>query len=146
MKPNQLEELRYAMETQYRYKFYNSPEFPFLPSMGIRHIFQGFEAKEEDDGFIGMLHLWWTMEDNGIKYDNPRYFVKGTWHGEWFDRPEEGIIKAMQIQKENTFWDVNKLLQVHHEFLNELRKNEAEVKFKKDEVVDPTSKRPPLLN
>ena len=93
-----------------------------------------------------MLHLWWTMEDNGIKYDNPRYFVKGTWHGEWFDRPEEGIIKAMQIQKENTFWDVNKLLQVHHEFLNELRKNEAEVKFKKDEVVDPTSKRPPLLN
>ena len=146
MKPNQLEELRYAMETQFRYKFYKSPEFPFLPSMGITHVFQGFEAKEEELGFIGMLHLWWTMEDNGIKYDNPRYFVKGTWHGEWFDRPEEGIIKAMQIQKENTFWDVNKLLQVHHEFLNELRKNEAEVKFKKDEVVDPTSKRPPLLN
>ena len=146
MDERQQKELRYAMETQYRYKFYNSPEFPFLPSMGLRHVFQGFEAKEEELGFIGMLHLWWTMEDNGIKYDNPRYFVKGTWHGEWFDRPEEGIIKAMQIQKENTFWDVNKLLQVHHEFLNELRKNEAEVKFKKDEVVDPTSKRPPLLN
>ena len=145
MKPNQLEELRYAMETQFRYKFYKSPEFPFLPSMGIRHIFQGFDHKEEDDGFIGMLHLWWTMEDNGIKYDNPRYFVKGTWHGEWFDRPEEGIIKAMQIQKE-MIWDGNKLLQVHHKFLNELRKKEAEAKFKEDEVVDPTSKRPPLLN
>ena len=146
MESNQREELRYAMETQFRYKFYKSPEFPFLPSMGIRHLFQGFEVKEEELGYIGMLHLWWTNEDNGIEYDNPRYFVKGTWHGEWFDKPEEGIIKAIQIQKENTFWDENKLLLVHHEFLNELRKKEAEVKFKEDEVVDPTSKRPPLLN
>jgi len=105
MEPNQRKELRYAMETQFRYKFYKSPEFPFLPSLGIRHIFQGFEAKEEELGFIGMLHLWWTNEDNGIKYDNPRYFVKGTWHGEWFDRPEDGIKKAIEIQKENTFWD-----------------------------------------
>ena len=146
MKPNQLEELRYAMETQFRYKFYKSPEFPFLPSMGITHVFQGFEAKEEELGFIGMLHLWWTMEDNGIKYDNPRYFVKGTWHGEWFDRPEDGILKALQVQKEITFWDVTKLLQVHHEFLNELQRKEAETKFKEEEVVDPISKRPPLLN
>jgi len=128
MEPNQREELRYAMETQFRYKFYKSPEFPFLPSLGLRHVFQGFEAKEEL-GFIGMLHLWWTKEDNGIKYDNPRYFVKGTWHGEWFDRPEDGIKRAIQVQEEITFWDQNKLLQVHHEYLNELRKKEAENKF-----------------
>ena len=145
MEPNKRKELRYAMETQYRYKFYKSPEFPFLPSMGIRHVFQGFEAKEEDDGFIGMLHLWWTKEDNGIKYDNPRYFVKGTWHGEWLDDPMDGIKKAIKIQKE-MIWDGNKLLQVHHKFLNELRKSEAEKKFKEEGVVDPTSKRPPLLN
>ena len=98
METNQREELRYAMETQFRYNFYKSPEFPFLPSLGIRHIFQGFEAKEEELGFIGMLHLWWTKEDNGIKYDNPRQFVKGTWHGEWFDSPEEGIKRAIQVQ------------------------------------------------
>ena len=145
MEPKQREELRYAMETQFRYKFYKSPEFPFLPSLGIRHIFQGFEAKEEELGFIGMLHLWWTNEDNGIKYDNPRYFVKGTWHGEWFDRPEDGIKRAIQIQKE-AIYDVNKLLQVHHEFLNELRRREAETKFKEEEMVDLISKRPPLLN
>ena len=145
MEPNQRKELRYAMETQFRYKFYKSPEFPFLPSMGIRHVFQGFEAKEEELGFIGMLHLWWTNEDNGIEYDNPRYFVKGTWHGEWFDKPEDGILKALQVQKEK-FWDENKLLQIHHEFLNELRRKEAETKFKEEEVVDPISKRPPLLN
>ena len=147
MEPNQREELRYAMETQFRYKFYKSPEFPFLPSMGLRHVFQGFEAKEEELGFIGMLHLWWTNEDSGIEYDNPRYFVKGTWHGEWFDRPEDGIKKAIQIQKEvEAIYDVNKLLQVHHKFLNELRRKEAETKFKEEEVVDPISKRPPLLN
>ena len=145
MEPNKREELRYAMETQYRYKFYNSPEFPFLPSMGIRHLFQGFEVKEEELGYIGMLHLWWTNEDNGIEYDNPRYFVKGTWHGEWLDDPMDGIKKAIKIQKE-MIWDGNKLLQVHHEFLNELRKSEAEKKFKEEGVVDPTSKKPPLLN
>jgi len=147
MKPNQREELRYAMETQFRYKFYNSPEFPFLPSLGIRHVFQGFEAKEEL-GFIGMLHLWWTNEDDGIKYDNPRYFVKGTWHGEWFDSPEDGIKRAMQVQKEVTFWDQNKLLQVHHEYLNELRKKEAENKFMEEteEMSGLMSKKQPLLN
>ena len=147
MEPNQREELRYAMETQFRYKFYKSPEFPFLPSMGIRHIFQGFEHQEEDV-YIGMLHLWWTNEDSGIEYDNPRYFVKGTWHGEWFDRPEDGIQRAIQIQKEITFWDVNKLLQVHHEFLNELRKSEAEKKFleETEEMAGLMSKRPPILN
>ena len=149
MEPNQREELRYATETQFRYKFYKSPEFPFLPSMGIRHIFQGFEAKEEELGFIGMLHLWWTNEDNGIKYDNPRYFVKGTWHGEWFDSPEEGIKRAIQLQEEvEAIYDVNKLLQVHHEYLNEIRKREAEKKFieETEELGSLISKRPPVLN
>ena len=147
MESNQRDELRYAMETQFRYKFYNQTEFPFLPSMGIRHIFQSFEAPKEL-GYIGMLHLWWTMEDNGIVYDNPRNFVKGTWHGEWFDSPEDGIKRAIQVQKENALWDENKLLQVHLEFHNELRKREAEKKFieETEEMDGPISKRPPLLN
>ena len=145
MDERQQKELRYAMETQFRYKFYKSPEFPFLPSMGIRHVFQGFETKEEELGYIGMLHLWWTNEDNGIEYDNPRYFVKGTWHGEWFDKPEEGIERAIQIQKD-AIYDMNKLLYVHHKFHNELRKKEAEKKFTEEveEMDDP--KRQSLLN
>ena len=146
MDERQRKEIRYAMETQYRYKFYNSPEFPFLPSMGIRHIFQGFEVKEEELGYIGMLHLWWTNEDNGIEYDNPRYFVKGTWHGEWLDRPEEGIEKAIQIQKRNTLLDLNKLLQVHHEFHAELRKKEAEKKFTEETEEMSNPQKQPLLN
>ena len=147
MELKQQKELRYAMETQFRYKFYKSPEFPFLPSMGIRHVFQGFEAKEEELGYIGMLHLWWTNEDDGIKYDNPKYFVKGIWHGEWFDDPMLGIEKALQVQKD-VIWDGNKLLQVHHDFHQQLRKKEAENKFKEEteEMDGPISKRPPLLN
>ena len=146
MDERQRKEIRYAMETQYRYKFYKSPEFPFLPSMGIRHVFQGFEAKEEEFGYIGMLHLWWTNEDDGIEYDNPRYFVKGMWHGEWLDRPEEGIVKAVQIQKENTLLDLNKLLQVHYDFHQELRKREAENEFNEEteEIAGLKSKRQPL--
>ncbi len=166
METKQRDELRYVMETQFRYKFYKSPEFPFLPSMGIRHIFQGFEHKAEfgsnieDLGFIGILHLWWTLEkfqhpnsiisneDYGIVYDNPRNFIKGTWHGEWFDKPEDGIGKAIQVQTEVTVWDVNKLLQVHHEFHQKLRKKEAEKKFTEEaeEMDVPISKRLPLLN
>ena len=125
MEPNQREELRYAMETQFRYKFYKSPEFPFLPSLGIRHIFQGFEAKEEELGFIGMLHLWWTNEDDGIKYDNPKYFVKGIWHGEWFDKPEDGIKKAIQLQKNDCF-NPEKLIQVHRNYMNDAQNKKTE--------------------
>ena len=144
MDSKQREGLRYAMNTQFRYKFYNQTEFPFLPSMGIRHIFQSFEAPQEL-GYIGMLHLWWTMEDNGIVYNNPRNFVKGIWHGEWFDKPEEGIERAIQIQKD-AIYDMNKLLYVHHKFHNELRKKEAEKKFTEEveEMDDP--KRQSLLN
>ena len=125
MEPNQRKELRYAMETQFRYKFYKSPEFPFLPSLGIRHIFQGFEAKEEELGFIGMLHLWWTNEDDGIKYDNPKYFVKGIWHGEWFDKPEDGIKKAIQLQKNDCF-NPEKLIQVHRNYINDIQNKKTE--------------------
>ena len=41
------DELRFAMNTQFRYKLYRDPIFPFLPSLGIDHIIQGFEHKEE---------------------------------------------------------------------------------------------------
>ena len=150
MEPNQREELRYAMETQFRYKFYKSSEFPFLPSIGIRHIFQGFE--QDVLGYIGMLHLWWTNEDDGIKYDNPKYFVKGIWHGEWFDRPEDGIQRAIQIQKE-VIWDGYKLLQVHQKFHDELRKGETNKEIEKfiketeeEEMNNPKLKKKPVLN
>ena len=51
MDPEVRDELREAMNIQFRYKLYKSPEFPFLPSMGINHIIQGFEDKEQKHFF-----------------------------------------------------------------------------------------------
>ena len=53
MDPEVRDELREAMNIQFRYKLYKSPEFPFLPSMGINHIIQAFEDKEQNH-FIGV--------------------------------------------------------------------------------------------
>ena len=114
-------DLRHAMETQFRYKFYNSVEFPFLQSMGIRHILQGFEAPPQI-GFIGMLHLWWTPEESGIVYKNPRTIVaKGTWKSEWFDSPEDAVEIAQQIQADKPF-NEDKLIEAHMKFHAELQK------------------------
>ena len=124
-----LKELRHAMETQFRYKFYNSTEFPFLPSMGIRHILQGFEAPNKEIGYIGMLHLWWVNEDSGIEYDNPRYFVKGTWNSEWLDTPQEGLKLAIKLQAEQAkVYDENKLWEVHIRNNEEIKRKMMTIK------------------
>ena len=89
------EELRHAMEVQFRYKFYNDVQFPYLQSLGIRNVLQGFG--NEDVGFIGILHLWWVNEDNGIVYDNPRKSsvpIKGVWKSEWLDHPHDALAIA----------------------------------------------------
>lgn len=116
-----LKDLRHAMETQFRYKFYNSTEFPFLQSMGIRHILQGFEAPPQV-GFIGILHLWWTPEESGIVYKNPRTIVaKGTWKSEWFDSPEDAVEIAQQIQADKPF-NEDMLIEAHMKYHAELQK------------------------
>ena len=105
---------RYAMETQFRYKFYKDIQFPYLQSLGIDHVFQGFG--NEEHGFIGMLHLWWVNEDSGIVYDNPKkgpVAIKGIWRSEWFDTPEQGVLAARQIEKERIY-DEQKLVSVMH--------------------------------
>jgi len=128
-----LKDMRHAMETQFRYKFYNSTEFPFLQSMGIRHILQGFEAPPQI-GFIGMLHLWWSPEESGIIYENPRTIVaKGTWHAEWFDSPEDAVEIAQQIQAEKCY-DENKLIEAHMKYHAELQtKNIKSIKKVEEE-------------
>ena len=101
---------RYAMETQFRYKFYQDVQFPYLQSLGVDHVFQGFG--NEEHGFIGMIHLWWVNEDSGIVYDNPRkgpVAIKGMWRSEWFNTPEQGVLAAQKIQKERIY-DEQKLV------------------------------------
>ena len=110
---------RYAMETQFRYKFYQDVQFPYLQSLGIDHVFQGFG--NEEHGFIGMLHLWWVNEDNGIVYDHPKkgpVEIKGIWRGEWFDTPEQGVLAAQQIEKERIY-DEQKLVTLTHNYIKQ---------------------------
>ena len=111
---------RYAMETQFRYKFYQDVQFPYLQSLGIDHVFQGFG--NEEHGFIGMLHLWWVNEDSGIVYDNPKkgpVAIKGIWRSEWFDTPQQGVAAAQQIEKERIY-DEQKLVSVMHNHIKRI--------------------------
>ena len=111
---------RYAMETQFRYKFYKDIQFPYLQSLGIDHVFQGFG--NEEHGFIGMLHLWWVNEDSGIVYDNPKkgpVTIKGIWRSELFDTPEQGVLAARQIEKERIY-DEQKLVSVMHNHIKRI--------------------------
>jgi len=122
---------RYAMETQFRYKFYQNVQFPYLQSLGIDHVFQGFG--NEDHGFIGMLHLWWVNEDSGIVYDHPKkgpVAIKGIWRGEWFDTPEQGVLAARQIEKERIY-DEQKLVTLTHNYIKQKIEETAQRKAKR---------------
>tara|TARA_B100000470_G_scaffold204426_1_gene178482 strand:+ start:69 stop:446 length:378 start_codon:yes stop_codon:yes gene_type:complete len=71
--------LRQAMEVQFRHQLYSKPEFTFLPSLGIRDIFQGFG--NEEIGYIGFLHLKYFRKKEGEQ----------EWAAIWYDTHEEGI-------------------------------------------------------
>jgi len=117
---------RYAMETQFRYKFYQDVQFPYLQSLGIDHVFQGFG--NEEHGFIGMLHLWWVNEDSGIVYDNPKkgpVAIKGIWRSEWFDSPQQGVEAAQKIEKERIY-DEQKLVYSMQNYLQQKEQERAQ--------------------
>jgi len=117
---------RYAMETQFRYKFYQDVQFPYLQSLGVDHVFQGFG--NEEHGFIGMLHLWWVNEDSGITYDHPKkgpVTIKGIWRSEWFDTPEQGVLAAQKVEKERIY-DEQKLVFLMQNYLKQKEQQRAQ--------------------
>ena len=117
---------RYAMETQFRYKFYQDVQFPYLQSLGIDHVFQGFG--NEEHGFIGMIHLWWVNEDSGIVYDHPKkgpVAIKGIWRSEWFDTPEQGVLAAQKVEKERIY-DEQKLVYSMQNYLQQKEQQRAQ--------------------
>ena len=112
---NELQELRKGMELQFRYKFYKDPKFPFLQSIGIKHIIQGFDAGD-DVGFIGTLHLWWVSDPTGT--------VTGIWESEWIDTPREAVELAISFKK-NLLYDENKLIQSHQQAIQKMAEKDA---------------------
>jgi len=122
----ELNTIRYAMEVQFRHKFYQDIQFPYYHSLGIKNIFQSFASEEV--GFIGMLHLWWVNEDSGIVYDNPRkgqVVIKGIWKSEWFNTAAEGMAAVQKITKEKIY-DEEKLVSAAHNYI--IQKTEEKAK------------------
>jgi hypothetical protein len=109
--------LRDAMEVQFRYMFYKRPEFPFLPSMGVKDIFQAFGNDEV--GFIGFLHLKHTHRGEGEK----------EWDSIWYDTPDEGA-EVQERWFEDVPYDRHKLLQIHIEHFRDQARKERKQKEK----------------
>ena len=123
---NILSDLRHAMEVQFRYKFYKDVQFPYLHSLGIRNVLQGFG--NEDVGFIGILHLWWVNEDSGIVYDNPKkgpVAIKGIWKSEWLNHPQDAIALAQKIQDKKPY-DEEKLVSISHNYILQKEQEKAQ--------------------
>jgi len=103
-----LKEIRKGLEQQFRYKLYQDPKFPFLQSMGIRHLFQSFDAKE--DGYIGTLHLWWSNESGEPSHHSKdKHFISGGWYSEWIDDALEAIKYAVECEKKHIDEIIEKL-------------------------------------
>jgi hypothetical protein len=83
-----LSELRFQTETVFRLSLYKRPEFNFLQSLGIRHIFETITDKEY--GFIGVLYLKYTVDVDYSPY----------WKSNWFDKAIEVIELAEKLQDE----------------------------------------------
>ena len=104
--------LQQAMEIQFRHKLYCDIKFPYLQSLGIKDIVQGFG--NEEIGFIGVLHLGWVNEDNNIVYDNPKEWpvkVKGVWKSTWYNTPEIGKKIAEEIERQSII-DIEKVMEI----------------------------------
>ena len=106
-----LKEIRKGLEQQFRFKLYKDPKFPFLHSMGIRHLFQSFDA--QGDGYIGTLHLWWSNESGEPSHHSKdKHFISGGWYGEWIDDATEAIKLAMECERKYNPY-TEKLIEVH---------------------------------
>ena len=114
-----LKELRYQAETRFRFTLYKRPEFRWLQSMNIKHIFQPLDDLEH--GSLGILHLQFVNED-GNKY----------WKGTWYENAIEVFAVAQEIQnKKEEYIDENKII-------------DAQIRYMKSFVIDTTV--PELVN
>ncbi len=128
-----LQEVRKGLEQQYRFKFYQDPKYPFLPAMGIKHIFQGFDAQE--DGYVGTLHLWYTNESGELSYHTKdKEFVSGHWKAEWIDDAADAIELAIELERQDGLYS-EKLTKIHLDHIEaysiKLAQELLEKKFKK---------------
>ncbi len=129
-----LKEIRKGLEQQFRFKLYKDPKFPFLHSMGIRHLFQGFDARE--NGYVGTLHLWWNNETHEPTYHTKnKHFINSIWKAEWIDDAAEAIDLAVECERKYNPY-AKKLIEIHLRYNEEksiiLAQKMLEKRFQKD--------------
>jgi len=128
------------MELQFRYKFYKDPKFPFLKSIGIKHVFQTFDAGD-DIGFIGILHMWWVSDPTGTVSAPEGYsrdsVATGIWESEWIDTPHEGVALAKAVTQ-NKLYDEDKLIWAHAEEIQKLAQKKAMLQIREKARKDAT--------
>jgi len=100
-----LAELRYQEETKFKYALYKRPEFPFLQSTGMKDIFHSCMVK--DYGFIGCLHLQYTVDKNTGAY----------WKTSWIEELEEVIAIAEGIQNKKVI-NEDRIIDYHLHYLD----------------------------
>ena len=129
-----LKEIRKGLEQQFRFKLYKDPKFPFLPSMGLKHLFQSFDAQE--DGYIGTLHLWWSNESGEPSYHTKdKHFVSGVWHSVWIDDATEAIELAMECERKNNPYSeklIRAFVKEQERQLEISQKKKLEERYRKD--------------
>lgn len=120
MNDEELQKIRSQTEMQYKLMLYKRPEFPFLQSMGIKHLIQEFNTDE--NVYFGSLHLWWTNEQDNNLYYSVNYTgtkVRGLWKTEWFNSVEEGRSFMLKVANDSIL-DLQKVVEVHVKFLNQI--------------------------
>ena len=131
---NGLQEIRKGVEQQFRYKLYKEPTFPFMPALGTKHIFQGFQC--EEFGYIGTLHLWYSNESGELSYQTKdKQFLSGHWKAEWIEDAIEGVEMAIEIERTEKPY-AEKLEQIHLKHSTDrsekLARELLEKRYKKD--------------
>ena len=100
MTKQEIEQIRFSLEVQFREQLIRRPEFPFLQSIGTKDIFQPF-AHHTKGTFFGTLHLVWVSGK--------------TWKREtWFGTQEECEDFIRELHRNKPF-STEKLLLIHHE-------------------------------
>ena len=130
---NGIQEIRKGVEQQFRYKLYKEPTFPFMPALGTKHIFQGFQCVEF--GYIGTLHLWYTNESGELSHQTKdKHFLSGHWKAEWIGDAREALDMAIEVERFNPY--AEKLTEVHLKHSTDrserLARELLEKRYKKD--------------
>ncbi len=131
-----LEDARKILEEQFRIRIYKDPKFPFLPALGVKHMFQGFATGEEGGGYIGTLHLWWSNESGKpTQHTKDKHFIHGYWKSEWLDNAKDAIEMAIEVERTDNPYS-EKLTEVHlrdtTERSEKIAKELLEKRYKKD--------------